>query len=59
MNKKLERSIEDKTLIAFISGSAGELDWILPIIDYHLKKDFNIKIVFLTRHAYILSLIHI
>tara|TARA_Y200000002_G_scaffold381864_1_gene397084 strand:+ start:5303 stop:6622 length:1320 start_codon:yes stop_codon:yes gene_type:complete len=53
MNKKLERSIEDKTLIAFISGSAGELDWILPIIDYHLKKDFNIKIVFLTRHAYI------
>jgi len=40
-----------KTGIVFISGSAGELDWILPIIDDLLKKDFNFKIIFLTRHA--------
>jgi hypothetical protein len=40
-----------KTGIVFLSGSAGELDWILPIIDDLLKKDFNIKIIFLTRHV--------
>ena len=40
-----------KTGIVFLSGSAGELDWILPIIDDLLKKDFNFKIIFLTRHA--------
>ena len=53
MKKKLERSIKDKTAIAFLSGSAGELDWILPIIDYLLNKGFNIKIIFLTRHSYL------
>ena len=40
-----------KTAIIFISGSAGELDWVLPILDFLLIKDFNIKIIFLTRHA--------
>ena len=37
--------------IVFISGSAGELDWILPILDDLLAKSFDIKIIFLTRHA--------
>ncbi len=41
----------NKTSIVFISGSAGELDWILPILDYLLKKKFKIKIIFLSRHA--------
>ena len=43
--------IEKKTAITFLSGSAGELDWVLPILDYLSKKNFNINIVFLTRHA--------
>ena len=43
--------IENKTVITFLSGSAGELDWVLPILDYLSKKNFNINIVFLTRHA--------
>ena len=43
--------IEKKTAITFLSGSAGELDWVLPILDYLSKKNFNISIVFLTRHA--------
>lgn len=43
--------IENKTAITFLSGSAGELDWVLPILDYLSKKNFNINIVFLTRHA--------
>lgn len=37
--------------IVFISGSAGELDWVLPILDDLLAKGFDIKIIFLTRHA--------
>ena len=44
-------STRDKIAIIFISGSAGELDWILPILDFLLKKGFNLKIIFLTRHA--------
>ena len=44
-------STKKKIAIVFISGSAGELDWILPILNYLLKKNFNIKIIFLTRHA--------
>ena len=44
-------STKGKTAIVFISGSAGELDWILPILNYLLKKNFNIKIIFLTRHS--------
>lgn len=53
MHKVLNTKNQDKTAITFLSGSAGELDWILPIIDFLLKKEFNIKIIFLTRHAYI------
>ena len=44
-------SAKSKIAIVFISGSAGELDWILPILDFLLKKNFHIKIIFLTRHA--------
>ena len=42
---------KDKVAVVFISGSAGELDWILPILDYLLQKTFKIKIIFLSRHA--------
>ena len=42
---------EQKTAIAFLSGSAGELDWILPIIDRLSHRKVNIMIVFLTKHA--------
>jgi len=51
MNNLSTEMSSHKTGIVFISGSAGELDWILPIIDDLLKKDFNFKIIFLTRHA--------
>ena len=51
MFTKLNSSSETQTAIAFISASAGELDWFLPILDNLLKKGFNIKIIFLTRHA--------
>ncbi len=51
MNNISTESSFQKTGIVFLSGSAGELDWILPIIDDLLKKDFNFKIIFLTRHA--------
>ena len=42
---------EQKTAIAFLSGSAGELDWILPIIERLSQKQLNIMIIFLTKHA--------
>ena len=51
MNKISTELSSQKTGIVFLSGSAGELDWMLPIIDDLLKKDFNFKIIFLTRHA--------
>ena len=51
MKKELDKSNINKTAIAFLSGSAGELDWVLPILDYLLKKDFNLKIIFLSRHV--------
>ncbi len=41
----------NKKAIFFISGSAGELDWVMPILDFLLAKNFNLKIIFLTRHA--------
>ena len=37
----------NKTAIVFLSGSSGELDWMLPILDKLLKKNFCLKIVFL------------
>ncbi len=52
MRKVLNTKNQDKTAIIFLSGSAGELDWTLPIIDYLLDKGFNIKIIYLTRHAH-------
>lgn len=48
---KSKKSSQDQTAITFLSGSAGELDWVLPILDYLLKKGFNLKIIFLTRRA--------
>jgi len=47
--------IDDKSSVhsaaVLLSGSAGELDWVLPILDSLLKKGFNLKIIFLTRHS--------
>ena len=51
MFTKLNISSEAHTAIAFISASAGELDWLLPILDKLLRKGFNIKIIFLSQHA--------
>ena len=51
MNIEPENKNENQTAIVFLSGSAGELDWVLPILDYLIKKDFNLKIIFLTRHV--------
>ena len=42
---------QEQVAVVFISGSAGELDWILPILDSLLHKNFQIKIIFLSRHA--------
>ena len=47
----VEKPIEGPTAIMFMSGSAGELDWVLPILALLLKKNFNIKVIFLTNHA--------
>ena len=53
----MSSTIDDKSSvhsgIVLLSGSAGELDWILPILASILKKGFNLKIVFLTRHSLI------
>ena len=46
-----DKAYNGKTAVALISGSAGELDWILPILALLKKNKFNIKIIFLTRHA--------
>lgn len=48
----VEKPIKGPTAIMFMSGSAGELDWVLPILAFLLKKDFNIKVIFLTNHAF-------
>lgn len=52
MKKRLDKSSNGQRAIVFISGSAGELDWVLPILDFLLIKDFNINIIFLSRHAH-------
>lgn len=49
--KIIESPTTGPTAIVFIAGSAGELDWVLPILAFLLKKGFNIKIIFLTGHA--------
>ena len=51
MIKAFNNSLKNHTAIIFISGSAGELDWVLPILDFLLKNNFNLKIIFLTNHA--------
>ena len=51
MKEKSKKIITNETVITFISGSAGELDWILPILHYLLNRGFNLKVIFLTRHA--------
>jgi hypothetical protein len=43
--------MKNKQVVTFLSGSAGELDWILPILDYLSKLQFEIKIVYLSRHV--------
>lgn len=42
---------KNNTAVVFIAGSAGELDWILPIVDFLVRKKFNIHVIFLSRHA--------
>ena len=41
----------NNNVIVFLSGSSGELDWMLPILDMLLKRGFFLKIVFLSRHC--------
>ena len=43
--------MKNKKAVAFLSGSAGELDWILPILDHLSNLQFEIKIIYLTRHV--------
>ena len=45
------RKSEEKSALILISGSAGELDWILPILDHLLRNRFRLQVLFLTRHA--------
>lgn len=52
MKKSLDKPAKANTAITFISGSAGEVDWVLPILDFLLNKGFNLKIIFLTKHAH-------
>ncbi len=42
---------KNKQAVTFLSGSAGELDWILPMLDYLSKLEFKIKIIYLSRHV--------
>ena len=35
--------MKNKKAVAFLSGSAGELDWILPILDHLSNLQFEIK----------------
>lgn len=45
------KTVKNKQAVTLLSGSAGELDWILPILDYLSKLQFEIKIVYLSRHV--------
>ncbi len=47
----MNKLAQERVAIVIISGSAGELDWILPILDLLKYKKFKIKIIFLSRHA--------
>lgn len=48
---QIMKTIKNKQVVTFLSGSAGELDWMLPILDYLSKLQFEIKIVYLSRHV--------
>ena len=52
MKKKLKKDKNEKVVIALISGSVGELDWNLPILDFLIKENFILKIIFLKCAAY-------
>ena len=52
MMKKTKPS-SNKTAITFLSGSAGELDWIMPILSFILNQGFKLKIIFLSNHVYL------
>ena len=51
MNNISEKQFEDKTAIVFISASAGEVDWVLPIIDFLRHKQCSIVYIFLSNRA--------
>lgn len=42
---------EDKYIFVFISASAGEVDWVIPILDFLAKNKFKIMVVILSRGA--------
>jgi len=48
---QIMKTVKNKQVVTFLSGSAGELDWMLPILDYLSKLQFEIKIIYLTRHV--------
>lgn len=48
---KIKKKLKKNSII-FVSGSAGELDWNLPLLDYLLKENFNLNIIILSKHAY-------
>lgn len=52
MKKKIKKDKNEKVVIALISGSVGELDWNLPILDFLIKENFILKIIFLKCAAY-------
>lgn len=49
---KTKKIKDSKIAIVFVSASAGELDWNLPILELLLRKGFYIKIIILKRNAY-------
>ena len=43
--------LDNKVAIVIVSGSVGELDWNLEILDLLLNEGFELKIVILKRKA--------
>ena len=52
MIKEKTKPSSNKTAITFLSGSAGELDWLMPILSLILNQGFKLKIIFLSNHVY-------
>jgi hypothetical protein len=52
LKNKIKKVIDSKIAIVIVSGSAGELDWNLEILDLLLNEGFNLKIIILQRKAY-------